>query len=190
MRDQQLWERILAAPVEIKAGVGLLEQSVRSACRLNSREFQHVLREYQKFLYLLCVTGENLRPSSVVEFIWQTHSGDPVSQPNDQSLPPVWPPKHVERSKFLSWDKDYEMTLRYYAEVFGPVPSQLIWPSVRRLRGLVAVVILSLASVPAMVAGLEAGGYWGLLFPIGLIVLFCLLPIAFVLDPWADRRDV
>lgn len=189
MRDQRLWEAILTSPVETNAGPGMLEKTVQTACRLNDREFRHVLREYQKFLYLLCVTGENLRPSSVVDFIWQTHASDPVRLPPDQSLPHAWPPKYVERSRFLSWDKDYELTLQCYDDVFGPTPSQLIWPTVRRLRGLAAIYILAFVSVPTMVAGLEAGGHWEVLFLIGLIVLFCFLPIAFVFDPWADRRD-
>jgi hypothetical protein len=190
MQDQRLWEAILHAPVEVSADPGDLEKTVRAACRLNAREYQHVVREYQKFLYLLTITGENLRPSSVVDFIWRTHSGHPAPLPPDQIGAPVWPPKYVERSKFLSWDKDYELTLQRYSDVFGPVPSQLIWPSVRWLRGLTAIVVVSFLSVPAMVAGLVAGGHWQWLFPVGLIVLLCFLPIALVFDPWADRRDV
>jgi hypothetical protein len=189
MQDQRLWEAILAAPVDITSGPGEMKKTVRQSCRLNEREYQHVLREYQKFLYLLTVTGENLRPSKVVDFIWQTHASDPVPRPHRQTSPPFWPPKYVERSRPLSWDRDYEATLQRYDQVFGPTPSQLIWPTVRRLRALVLAYTSPFVAVPVMAAGLEAGGHWEVLFPIGLIVLICVLSVAFMFDPWGDRSD-
>jgi hypothetical protein len=189
MQDQRLWEAILSARIEISAGPGTLESTVRAACRLDAREYRHVLREYQKFLYLLTVTGQSLRPSAVIDFIWQAHSGEAIPTMEAQFSSSAWPPKYVKGTRFRGWDPDYEATLQAYDQVFGPTPSQLIWPTIRRLRGLAAIMALSFAAVPAMVAGVKFGGYWEVLLPIGLIVMFCLLPIAIVFDPWADRRD-
>jgi hypothetical protein len=158
MRDPQLWETFLETPVEVGSGPGNLRAEIKNACRLNDREYDHVVHEYRKFIYLLAVTNERLRPSEIVDLIWKIHARNPAHLLQKRRPLPDWPPRYVERSRLRSWDPEYALTLKHYQEKFGRKGPMLIWPSVLLSRFLVIVGVLICASIPAMAFGLEKGG--------------------------------
>jgi hypothetical protein len=189
MRNRALWDEICSALIEIRPGIDRLGTVIQRDCGLTAKQYELALSEYRRFLYLLIVTGENLRPSPVVEYIWELHSTFPVALPDRMFSLSVWPPKFVPRDWSWAWDRDYGRTLALYVEEFGTPLERKVWPSSKSMTEGFFGTLALFVSVPTIGIGASLGGIWLLLMLAGVISILGAIVLISKNNAWGYIRD-
>jgi len=129
----QLWEKICSFELDDPAAAFTFTDRL---ARENGWPFDYALRavrEYKKFIFLLCVADHPLTPSDQIDQVWHLHLLYTQSYWIDLCQQILERPIHhgptrggtAERDKFTDW---YLRTKEFYYQVFAELPPADLWP--------------------------------------------------------------
>jgi hypothetical protein len=188
MRDAELWNVILSAPLDVVGPKSLL-QLVQSETYLSQQRAEVALEEYRKFLYLRAATGEELAPSTIVDLIWRTHWKNRNLRPDGLSDRLEWPPVYRPKSGKFFGTSAYALTLQRYGEEFSTRPPSKAWPSVRFIRWQLVGIFANIAGFLSLFLAVKVGGAWENAAAAGMIMIFVTTPWLIISAPWGQQGD-
>lgn len=188
MRDAALWARLCSHRMVLSDGRAL-DAALAAETGISPARAAVVVREYERFLYLVAATGLALAPSRAVDAAWHLHLSDSASY--DDALCKGVLGRHIAHvagGPAPLDDPAYAQTFRIYREEFGLRPPWRVWPSRREDRRATGAVILALAASGAAVLARYEGLGWASWALGGIAVLAALAYAA--IAPFATANRV
>ncbi|MDH5630471.1 MAG: TIGR04222 domain-containing membrane protein, partial [Gammaproteobacteria bacterium] len=96
---------------------------------------ERVIKEYKKFIYLCCVSNQQLTPSDQVDQVWHLHLAYTQSYWNEMCRKVLKTDIHHGPTKgggkeTNKYKQQYLFTTNFYEKEFGEEPPKDIWPNV------------------------------------------------------------
>lgn len=157
MRDPALWARLSGHTIRLSDGRTLVA-AVADELGVRVARAEVIVREYQRFLYLVAATGRPLAPSRPVDAAWHLHLGDPQSY--DTALCDGVIGRRIQHAGGGPGPRDdpaYAATFAAYREEFGLRPPWRIWPSQREDGRATAAMVTTLLALGAGLVSLRSG---------------------------------
>jgi hypothetical protein len=135
--DDPLWHRLAAHVIGPPDAALTFADRLARENRWSADHAARVIREYKRFCYLACTTGQEVTPSDSVDQAWHLH----LAYTRDYWT--VFCPQVLhaalhhgptagtqpDRTRFYT---QYAATLKAYEDAFGEPPPPEIWPDARR----------------------------------------------------------
>lgn len=157
MRDPALWSRLSGHTLRLSDGRTLVG-AVAAELGVRAARAEVIVREYQRFLYLVAATGRPLAPSRLVDAAWHLQLDDPQSY--DTALCDGVIGRRILHAGGGPGPRDdpaYAATFAAYREEFGLRPPWRIWPSRREERRATAAMVATLLALGAGLVSLRSG---------------------------------
>jgi len=133
--NSKLWQRIEAFDIDRRGDENSFSLQLARANGWSSPKARAAIKEYKRFVYLVCVADSPLAPSEIVDRVWRLHLADTRSSWADfcegvLGRPIDTEPTEGDAARTYHLLDRYAATRALYVEEFAPEPPAEFWPPV------------------------------------------------------------